>query len=396
MNNWQNNDRPNRIYSSLGLTGVANYLMLGFILLLIAPFHSSALEAKDSLPGKKTDENYYQSWMGKMLQTRNSQLTLKDIVIPGAHDAGMSMLTEVAGQQKGTINSCNTLTQRLNIAGQLNAGIRMFDFRVGTLRDTLFLKHSSSDCVRESVGGAYGEKLSTALEAIRIFLEQNTDEFILISFSHFCETETPLQQIKNEIRTLLGDSMLFAAKEQQLLTEVPLSALAGKVLLLFEVDKADWPYFPPTSMTDSSSLSLNFSRYYASTNHLKKMMGAQENFFKRIGKGGVGLNDLIRLDWQLTQSPTEASMVCNEFQSERVGMVVNSLMLLSNLVGRYKSIIKLADYCNKKLPAAMDEWMSKGIIRRNNKPNILYVDNAGVWITDLCIRLNQHPIYTSE
>ena len=272
----------------------------------------------------------------------------------------------------------------------------MFDFRVGTLNDTLHLKHSSSDCVRESVGGAYGEKLSDALEPVRQLLEQHPDEFVLISFSHFCETETPLEQIKSEIRNILGDSMLVAAKEGQVLTEIPIAALAGKVLMLFELDKADWPYFPPTSMASGSTLALNFSRAYASTNNFKKLVSTQQDFFKKISNEGRKANDLIRLDWQLTQSPTEASMVCNEFQSERVGMVVNSLLLISNLVGRYKSIIRLADYCNKKLPDAIDNWIRTGVINQNNKPNILYVDNAGSWVTDLCIRLNQHPLYTSK
>jgi hypothetical protein len=56
--------------------------------------------------------NYNPShWMEDILLPEKSEYTLKDIVLPGAHDAGMSVLTAVGGQQSGSINECNTLTQ---------------------------------------------------------------------------------------------------------------------------------------------------------------------------------------------------------------------------------------------------------------------------------------------
>ena len=48
---------------------------------------------------------------------------------------------------------------------------------------------------------------------------------------------------------------------------------------------------------------------------------------------------------------------------------------------------------NKYLPVKLNEWISKGIVNKKNKPNILYVDVAGNWITDYCIDLNKGGLY---
>ena len=50
--------------------------------------------------------------------------TLKQLVLPGSHDAGMSVIT---GDAAGI--PCNVLTQSYGIGGQLNLGSRFFDIR---------------------------------------------------------------------------------------------------------------------------------------------------------------------------------------------------------------------------------------------------------------------------
>jgi len=110
-------------------------------------------------------------------------------------------------------------------------------------------------------------------------------------------------------------------------------------------------------------------------------------------KNGVNKNDLIRLDWQLTQSSDEAALICNDFQDEKVSPVINGMMLLTNVIKKNQSITDLALFGNKYLPAKVNEWISTGAINKNNKPNILYIDAAGAWITDYCIELNGMPVY---
>lgn len=330
------------------------------------------------------------SWMQDILLPEKGNYTLQDIVIPGAHDAGMSILNGVGGTQSGTINECNTLTQKKNIAGQLNAGIRMFDLRVGTYKDTLYTKHCSSDCMADAIGGGYGERLDLILASIRQFLLQHKGEFVLLTFSHFCERETPVQQLASIILKALGPDIVYRNRGD--ISKAPLSELAGKVIITFE------GYARPDKSIDSCTIAhrsgsfINFRREYAATNNVDVFLQREEGFFRDLARG-VQQNDLIRLDWQLTQASDEAAMICNDFQDEKTSPLVDGVMVLTNALRRHKSIIDLSIAGNKYLPGKVSEWIDNGVINAKNKPNILYVDVAGEWITDFCVDLNQTGLY---
>lgn len=331
------------------------------------------------------------SWMGDLLLPSKSNYTLKDIVVPGSHDAGMSVLTAAGGQQKGTINECNTLTQNIHIGDQLNAGIRMFDLRVGTYQGELYTKHCSSDCMDSAIGGGYGEKLSNILAGIKKFLKKNNKEIIVLTFSHFCEKETPLNALADSIVDGIGKDFVYAAGSKDLNT-VPLTELAGKTVVTFEDYRGHNTLINSCSIAKQSTTFMNFRRAYAATNEIKKLLAAQEAFFNSM-KEGTAKNDLVRLDWQLTQSSSEAAMVCNDFQSQKTGALLNGAIMLTNMIKRHESIIDLSTDGNRSLPAGVNGWIANGTINKKNKPNILYVDVAGGWITDFCIDLNKTPLY---
>ncbi len=330
------------------------------------------------------------SWMQQILQPLTSKKTLQDIVIPGAHDAGMSILNGVGGQQSGTINQCNTLTQKINIEKQLNAGIRMFDLRAGTYKNQLHAKHCASDCMQEAIGGGYGERLKDVADGIRRFLQKNKQEIILISFSHFCEKETPTAGLKDSLTARIGREFIYS-NTAAAIGDVPLSQLAGKVVITFETENNNDKLFSSCSIADKSKAFVNFRREYAATNDIKKLLEKEKLFF--AGSAALAKNDLIRLDWQLTQSADEAPMVCNDFEDEKLSPVVNSVMLLTNVVRKHKSIIDHSLEGNKYLPNTIDEWVKDGTINKKNRPHILYVDVAGPWITDYCIDLNKTELY---
>jgi hypothetical protein len=50
--------------------------------------------------------------------------------------------------------------------------------------------------MEDAIGGGYGESLRNAATAMQKFLLKNKQEIILLSFSHFCERETPLNSLK--------------------------------------------------------------------------------------------------------------------------------------------------------------------------------------------------------
>lgn len=330
-------------------------------------------------------------WMEDILFPAKGNLTLKDIVIPGSHDAGMSALNGTGGKQAGSINNCNTLTQKLNIGKQLNAGIRMFDLRVGSFKNQIYTKHSSSDCMAEAMGGGYGERFADILDSVKTFLNEHKKEFIILTFSHFCPKEASAKDVASYIFSALGRERIFNNQSKSI-DQIRLDQLAGKVIVTFEQYASADKLIDSNSMTDKSKTFLNIRRAYAATNQVNKLLTKEELFFTSM-KSGVSNNDLVRLDWQLTQSSDEAALVCNDFQDENVDPVINGIMLLTNVIKKNKSIIDMANAGNKYLPAKVNEWISAGTINKSNKPNILYVDVAGAWITDYCIELNGQPVY---
>jgi len=330
-------------------------------------------------------------WMEDTLFPAKGNLTLKDIVIPGSHDAGMSALNGTGGQHASSINPCNTLTQKQNIGKQLHAGIRMFDLRVGLFKNSIYTKHSSSDCMADAMGGGYGERFKDILDSIKTFLGRNKKEFIILTFSHFCPKEASASKVADSIFQALGKDHIYNNQSKSI-DHIKLNELAGKVIVTFEQYANPDKLIDSNSMADKGKTFLNIRRAYAATNQINRLLSTEELFFTSM-KDGVNGNDLIRLDWQLTQSSDEAALVCNDFQDEKVNPVINGMMLLTNVIKKNQSITDLAMSGNKYLPAKLNEWISNGTINKSNKPNILYVDVAGAWITDYCIELNGTPVY---
>jgi hypothetical protein len=331
-------------------------------------------------------------WMENILFPAKATLTLKDIVIPGSHDAGMSALNGIGGTQgNSSINPCNTLTQTQNIGKQLNAGIRMFDIRVGRFKNAIYTKHSASDCMAESIGGGYGERFKDIVDSVKAFLNRNRKEFIILTFSHFCPTEAPAAKVADSLFRALGAQYIYNNRGKSI-DQVKLNDLAGKVLITFEGYANRDRLIDSNTMADHSANFLNFRRAYAATNQIDKLLKREEQFFTAL-KNGVNKTDLIRLDWQLTQNSQGAALVCNDFQNENVNPIVNGMMLLTNVVNKNQSITDMAIAGNKYLPAKLNEWIRTGIIINQNKPNIVYTDVAGGWLTDYCVELNSLPIY---
>ncbi|MDP9076859.1 MAG: hypothetical protein M3O71_05510 [Bacteroidota bacterium] len=331
-------------------------------------------------------------WMEQTLFPKKANYSLKDIIMPGSHDAGMSVLTATGGQQKGTINECNVLTQIQNIKGQLNSGMRMFDLRIGLYKDSLYAKHASSDCMDDAIGGGFGEKFSTILHDLKDFLNANKKETVVLSFSHFCAKEASMGKIAQFIIDSLGKEHIYANAGKKL-SDVTLNELAGKAVMVFE------GYATPDKLIDSCTIAatsnsfINFKREYAATNNLDNLKLKEKTFFTGMGSP-LKYNDMVRLDWQLTQGHDEAAMVCNSFQDENINPLFNGVMALTSAIRKHHSIIDLAKIGNQSVLLMVNEWLANKTINKINKPNILYVDAAGAWATGYCVQLNMNDLYT--
>lgn len=111
-------------------------------------------------------------WMGKGKKLLTN-LTLKQICIPGTHDSGTyDLVSPVAGSWAAT--------QKLNILEQLEGGIRSLDLRVGYKggdnESGLILVH---DTWRTEVS------VKSAMQQVVAFLEKNSSEFLILDFHRF-------------------------------------------------------------------------------------------------------------------------------------------------------------------------------------------------------------------
>ena len=129
-----------------------------------------------------------QTWMGDNYEKLKDK-KLNDICIPGSHDSGMSVkLGGTAFALKG-----NTLTQNHDIKGQLDAGVRMFDWRptIGKAkgwRNNLGAGHYANTNVKV-IGwqGANGQSMEDAVSQINEFTKDKK-EIIIFNLSHFLNT----------------------------------------------------------------------------------------------------------------------------------------------------------------------------------------------------------------
>src|SRR5258708_4326471 len=110
--------------------------------------------------------------------------TLKQICIPGSHDARMSIMNgETAFATPG-----NSLTQNLNIGAQLAAGARYFDIRPVISGGVFKAGHYSYiDKVLQTIG-ANGQYVDDIINEVNAFTAQNA-ELIILKLSHTFNTD---------------------------------------------------------------------------------------------------------------------------------------------------------------------------------------------------------------
>ncbi|KAF8342250.1 PLC-like phosphodiesterase [Cantharellus anzutake] len=135
------------------------------------------------LSGNFSSTNPPSAWMQANRDTLGSR-TLKQICIPGSHDAGMSVMN--GGTAFATPG--NSLTQSFGIGAQLAAGSRYFDIRPVISGGHFKTGHYSYvGSVLQTIG-ANGQYISDIINEINTFTSQNA-ELIIIKFSHTFNTD---------------------------------------------------------------------------------------------------------------------------------------------------------------------------------------------------------------
>ena len=306
-------------------------------------------------------------------------LALNQIAIPGSHDAGMLTLPKCSlGAGSG-----NTQTQSTNIAGQLAAGSRYFDFRPllwTSLSPNYYLGHFSQFVGTVWVGCA-GQDLGSALSEIAHFLNQPgcEKEIVLLNFSHtlslnadyegggFNEAEwAGLVQavssvLSGDLYTVSGST---STPDLNTVTVNDVIASGKRVIAVFDgipseqVAPSDG-IFLYADYVSSEVGSLTMYNEYSNTDDVGDMESDQLSKFQQYCKPS---NWLFLLSWTMTWKLPDA---------------------LS------KTIESMATTANFDMNSKLNWAIAQGTIGPGRIPNILYVDYTDPTynIPSLCLYL---------
>ena len=128
-------------------------------------------------------------------------------------------------------------TQRVEVRGQLEAGIRYFDFRLSKVRGESDLR---------IIHALYGPKVKPILEEIERFLASHEDEVVFLDFQHFYGvSRDDLEDLRAFIEVTFGSKLLPPTNPCQI-QSLTLQSMVGRghqVICIF-----DGAFFPRSVM----------------------------------------------------------------------------------------------------------------------------------------------------
>lgn len=227
-----------------------------------------------------------QRWMSAL----NDSLRLKDICMPGSHDAGMYFTTQKYAPGLA-------LTQSKNFREQLDFGIRYFD-----LRPQYWSKNSGENRFYAYHGAATGPLIKDILNDIKSFFEHPNGnmETVIIGLTHFKDFNDSVKiDLLNYIIEKL-DGYIHKLPNGKNLGSLKLSDVRGKIIFLLDVGDEEFTRLTVTNY----SISDFFTRKtfgscvfdeYSDTKYYTTMYEKQIEYFKSFRE-----DKLFLLNWTLT------------------------------------------------------------------------------------------------
>lgn len=252
-----------------------------------------------------TSNNLPTDWMQSNLKLLGKK-TLRQICIPGSHDAGMSV------RSGGTIGSTegNTLTQSKNIAEQLKCGVRYFDVRPVIANGGKFLTGHYSEVEKLTWQGSNGESIQSIINGINTYTASNS-ELIVLDLSHTLNTEVGNSSYREFNKTEWDNlfkqlthsdnglkNLFVAPSDITDLTTLTLEQFIGnkQAAVVIVVSGADLGEFAGKGFYDQSQFPIEGE--YANTDNLDSLIADQlGKMFARRGKNSP---DYFSLSWTLT------------------------------------------------------------------------------------------------
>lgn len=324
--------------------------------------HATAAAAAAANLGSAPPTN----WMQANLATLGDR-TLRNLAIPGSHDAGMNSFSSNSKTEFATEG--NTRTQTLDLAGQLAAGSRYFDIRPVISSGVFRAGHYSLISLFQGVQsfqGANGQLVSDMIDQINAFTSDNK-ELIILNLSHDFNTDlgnesyrafnqAEYDRLFNDLLRLQNRFVVPGDPTTVDLTTLKLNDFIGggnaAVVLIVE----------PASINLGDFATQGFYKYaqfnafnsFANNDDANTMIEDQLNKLKQQRPANYFL-----LSWTVTQQSAEV------------------------ILG--PSILDLADTANALIFTQLMPALS------NDKfPNIVFLDDYRSFFTSLVLQINQN------
>ena len=173
-----------------------------------------------------------EDWMAAF--TDRQDLTLADITIPVSHDAGLSEAAGCYTPYSSSMGKNQTICQYVDVAGQLSAGSRGFDIRIGVHSGVVRTFHG------EGVGGGalggWGQTANSIFQQINTFLANHPGEIVITRISHTEESAGAHRSVRANIH---NDRLLRCGPRN--IATMPLDQLRGKCIAIFDKKALEKP-----------------------------------------------------------------------------------------------------------------------------------------------------------
>jgi len=269
--------------------------------------------------------------------------------------------------------NCNTKTQWLDIAHQLNSGVRVFDLRPSSYINGKFYAGHYQDHVKAlgiDLGnmGCDGTEINSAFSSIRKFIEKNPKELVILHFSHASHLKKKQKtDFVNLVVNMLGNHLYKYDKDDtdiNLLTNSYEEIITtGRVIATFDGFSND--INPNKGILGKGVIKIKGG--YTKTNSYSEMTHTQWTKLKDFKRED---NELYALYWTLTMSKLD-TVICGRPDP------------LSDI-----SIKHYATIANREIPNEFMSALKHNRIRIGHMPNIIYTDFSGQTTSRSIIVLN--------
>lgn len=165
------------------------------------------------------------AWMAAI---PNNNIRLREIVMPGSHDAGVSDVHHANKNMGFFVGANGYICQAHDIAGQLDAGARFFDIRFD-------MKNGVPTTVHETAGsGGWGESAASVFAAINAHLLANNQEFVIVRVSHTDARTGAAVYAAQGLHLHLN--RMYTSGVQNNLANFPIRAFRGRAIVAYASD----------------------------------------------------------------------------------------------------------------------------------------------------------------